>query len=101
MSESHVLRTLRILLPAVLILGWIAVAGIGGPYFGRVDEVSSNDRTAYLPDSSEATRVQEVAGDFSGSDAIPAILVITSEQELTPSELDTITETAEARRITR
>ena len=96
MSDSRLLRTLRIVLPAVLILGWIAVAGIGGPYFGRVDEVSSNDRTAYLPDSSEATRVQEVAGDFSGSDAIPAILVITSEQELTPSELDTITETAEA-----
>lgn len=96
MSDSRLLRTLRIVLPALLILGWIAVAGIGGPYFGRVDEVSSNDRTAYLPDSSEATRVQEVAGDFSGSDTIPAILVITSEQELTQGELDTITETAEA-----
>ena len=50
-------RPLRMLLPALLILGWLVAAGIGGPYFGRVDEVSSNDRTAYLPDSSAATDV--------------------------------------------
>ncbi|MBB5830487.1 MMPL family transporter [Brachybacterium aquaticum] len=71
-------RALRILLPALLIVGWLALAGVGGPYFGRVDEVSSNDRTAYLPESSEATRVAQLAPEFTGSDAIPAIIVITS-----------------------
>ena len=95
-SGPRVPRALRILIPAVLILIWLAAAGIGGPYFGRVDEVSSNDRTAYLPDSAEATRAQALAGDFSGSDAIPAIIVITGEQELTEDQLGAITDATEA-----
>lgn len=88
-------RALRLLLPVVLILGWLVLAGIGGPYFGRVDEVSSNDRTAYLPDSADATEVAQRAEDFTGSEAIPAILVITSPQELDEQELSSITEAAE------
>lgn len=94
MSESRLLRTLRIVLPTVLILGWITLAGIGGPYFGRVDEVSSNDRTAYLPDSAEATQVQALAEGFLGSEAIPAILVVTSDEELTDEQLSALTESA-------
>ena len=53
----------RVLLPALLILAWLAGASLGGPLFGRIDEVSSNDRTAYLPESADATRVQEALGD--------------------------------------
>src|SRR5699024_12732552 len=61
-------RALRVLLPALLIVGWLLAAGIGGPYFGRVDEVSSNDRAAYLPDSADATEVSQRAEDFTGSE---------------------------------
>lgn len=80
-------RWLRILLPAVLILGWLAAAGIGGPYFGRVGEVSSNDQTAYLPSSADATRVQELLGEFSESDAIPAVLVFAGAEQLTEAQV--------------
>ncbi|WP_454856453.1 MMPL family transporter [Promicromonospora soli] len=62
-------------LPAVLILVWLMGAAIGGPYFGRVDEVSSNDRTAYLPATAEATEVQERLSGFTDGDAIPAVVV--------------------------
>lgn len=72
-------RALRILLPALLIIAWLAAASFGGPLFGKVDEVSSNDRTAYLPSSADATRVQQLLPEFAGSDAIPAIVVMTSE----------------------
>jgi putative drug exporter of the RND superfamily len=89
-------RALRVLLPALLILGWLVAAGIGGPYFGRVDEVSSNDRTAYLPDSADATEVAQRAADFTGSEAIPAIVVVTSPQEMDEQTLATLTESAEA-----
>ncbi|RRR21756.1 MMPL family transporter [Brachybacterium saurashtrense] len=75
-------RALRILLPALLILGWLVAAGIGGPYFGRVDEVSSNERTAYLPETADATQVALRAPEFTGSEAIPAIVVITSPEEI-------------------
>ncbi|MEU4361051.1 MMPL family transporter [Promicromonospora sp. NPDC023987] len=72
---SRVPRWLRVTLPAVLIIVWFVGAAIGGPYFGRVDEVSSNDRTAYLPATAEATEVQERLSGFTEGDAVPAIVV--------------------------
>ncbi|GAA3944340.1 MMPL family transporter [Microbacterium soli] len=72
-------RLLRTLLSALLILAWVIGAGLGGPLFGRVDEVSSNDGTAYLPDSAAATEVQRSLGDFLGEDAIPAVVVFEAD----------------------
>src|SRR5690606_21308719 len=57
---------LRVLLPAVLILAWLTAAGFGGPLFGKVGEVSSNDQTSYLPESADATQVQALLGEFQG-----------------------------------
>lgn len=83
---------LRVFLPVALILVWLAGASFGGPLFGKVDEVSSNDQTTYLPESADATTVQQLLGEFTDSDAIPAIAVFTSEEELTPSELEAISD---------
>ncbi|MFB7845217.1 MMPL family transporter [Microbacterium sp. NPDC056052] len=79
-------RLLRILLPALIILGWLVAASLGGPLFGKVDEVSSNDRTAYLPSSSDSARVQEVQTRFAGSDEIPAIIIAASDDPLTDAQ---------------
>ena len=81
---------LRILLPAVLVVTWLVVAGIGGPYFGRVSEVSSNDQTAFLPESADATRVQHLLGELTGSDAVPAIAVFVADGALSRAQLDQI-----------
>ena len=80
----------RVLIPVALILVWLVGAGLGGPLFGKVDEVSSNDQTSYLPESSDATRVQQLLGEFSDSDAIPAIAVFVADGELSTTQLDTI-----------
>ncbi len=82
----------RVLIPALLIVAWLAAAGMGGPLFGRVDEVSSNDRTAYLPESADATQVQELLGEFTDSDAVPAIAVFSSDEELSPTTLAAISD---------
>jgi RND superfamily putative drug exporter len=78
---------LRIGLPALLIAIWFALAAYGGPLFGRIEEVSDNDPTAYLPSSAEATQVQKQLSDFLGDDAIPAILLVSSDREITEDEL--------------
>ncbi|MGA4669924.1 MMPL family transporter [Propionibacteriaceae bacterium Y1923] len=83
-------RWLRILVPAALILAWLVGAAIGGPYFGRVGEVSSNEQANYLPSSADATKVQELQGRFNDSEAIPAILVFTSETALTEQQIGVI-----------
>ena len=79
-------RWLRILLPAVLIVLWVAGAGAGGPLFGKVDEVSSNDQTTYLPSSADATAVRDAQDDFLGSDSIPAIVVFSSSDDVELSD---------------
>jgi len=80
-------RVLRVLLPSLVVIAWLAVAGIGGPYFGKVGEVSSNDQTTYLPASADATTVQKRLADFLGSDRVPAVVVFASDSPLTDQQL--------------
>lgn len=87
---SRVPRWLRVTLPALLILVWLAAAAVGGPYFGRVDEVSSDDRTAYLPATAEATQVQERLSGFTDGDAVPAVVVFVAPDGLTGGDLDAV-----------
>ncbi len=82
------MRTLRILIPSALVLVWLVAAGIGGPYFGRIDEVSNNDQTAYLPSSADATTVQQRLTDFLGDDTVPAIVIFVADSELDDGQLD-------------
>lgn len=77
---------LRLLLPAIILAAWLAGAAVGGPYFGRVGEVSSNDQTAYLPSSADATVVQRLLGEFSGAEAAPAIIVFESDSAVTEEQ---------------
>lgn len=72
-------RLFRILVPGLLIIGWLVAGSVGGPYFGRVDEVSSNDATSYLPASAEATQVQKRLPAFLGSDTLPATAVFVAD----------------------
>jgi RND superfamily putative drug exporter len=68
-------RWVRPLIGLVLTLLWVAVAGLGGPYFGRINEVATNDQSSYLPSSAESTQVQKRLVDFYGDETIPAVVV--------------------------
>lgn len=81
-------RFLRVLLPSILVLAWLAIAGIGGPYFGKISEVSTNSSTDFLPASSDSTQVAQQITDFYDSDAAPAIIVFESEEKLSKSQMD-------------
>ncbi|GAA5229836.1 MMPL family transporter [Arthrobacter cryoconiti] len=80
-------RWLRILLPAVLLIIWFAAASFGGPTFGKLSSVSSNDQAAFLPASAESTEVNTWQQKFTDSKEIPAIVVIASKSALTPTQL--------------
>ena len=69
-------RFLRIVVPAVVIVVWLVVAAIGGPFFGRVSEVSTNDQTSFLPASADATTVQDRAAAFRDETGAPAVIVL-------------------------
>ncbi|SDS75888.1 putative drug exporter of the RND superfamily [Brevibacterium sandarakinum] len=79
-------RIVRILVPAVLILLWLAVFGFGGMSFGSIDEVATDERSSFLPSSAESTKVQNEITEFTGSDAVPAIIVAERQGGLTDAD---------------
>ena len=87
-------RWLRAVIPTALILVWLTVAGIGGPYFGRISEVSSTDQTSFLPASSEATQVQNLLVKFRGDKTIPAIVVFARDSGVTKIDRRYVDDTA-------
>lgn len=69
-------KWVRRLLPIAVIVVWFIVASIGGPTFGKLSSVSSNDQTTFLPSSAESTKVAKLQSDFYSNNTIPAVVVI-------------------------
>lgn len=85
-------KWLRVLLPSALIVIWLAIAGIGGPYFGKISQVASNDQATFLPESAESTKVNEQIGKFQSDNTIPTIIVFTANgTSLSDTQTTTIT----------
>jgi putative drug exporter of the RND superfamily len=97
MKQSKPHTWIRTFIPIVLITIWLAVAGVGGPYFGRIDEVSEVDLTAFLPESAEATQVANKLGDFVNDDTLAAIIVMQTDDatKLSEAQVAQIKDTAE------
>ena len=70
---------LRWLLPAVIALLWLGLAGPLGSFSGKLAQVSENDSAAFLPDSAESTRVTELQEGFRTERTLPVILLWESE----------------------
>ncbi|GAB4100368.1 MMPL family transporter [Sinomonas halotolerans] len=69
-------RSARWLLPVGLVVLWFVLAGLGGPTFGKLSSVSSNDQATFLPASAESTEVRAWQEEFTDSQAIPALVVV-------------------------
>ncbi|MGW0564030.1 MMPL family transporter [Streptomyces sp. NPDC003016] len=72
-------RRIRWLLPAVLIVAWLAVGGMLGPYAGKLGEVATNDQAAFLPRSAESTKVVDAQKAFRQGETLPVVVVWTSD----------------------
>lgn len=80
-------RPIRWLVPAMLVLVWLAVGGGLGPFAGKLTEVSTNDQAAFLPRSAESTRVLEVQERFRQDATQPLIVVWTADgKDVTPEQ---------------
>lgn len=79
-------RWLRRIVLALLILAWVALAGVGGPTFGKLSGVSSNDQAAFLPASAQSTVVQGWQQRFSDTNSVPAVVVIRATHTIAPAQ---------------
>ncbi len=66
----------RVLLPGILIVGWLVLAAIGGQYISKLSDLSSTDLDSFLPSNAESSLANKQLVKFSGSDkAIPVVIV--------------------------
>lgn len=63
------------LLSVAVVMAWLIGAGVGGPYFGKISEVSELDLTSFLPKSSEAGEVAVVSQKYRDENLLPAVIV--------------------------
>lgn len=90
------LRTLRLVVPAVLVLLWLGWTAAGGQTFGNLSAVTSNDQATFLPADAESTRALELQGQFGDSDAVPAtIIAVPSTSEVTEEDFAVAEDAAE------
>ncbi|MEO8691158.1 MAG: MMPL family transporter [Candidatus Saccharimonas sp.] len=82
---------LRLVVPIALLAVWLGISAIGGPYFGRISEVSSNDLSTFLPKNVESTNVKDEVAKFQNSSTIPAIVVFESSGGLTSADKSKLT----------
>jgi len=81
------IRRRRWLLPAVLVLIWLAVGGPLGSFQGQLAGVAENDNAAFLPTIAESTKVNELQPRFADAAIIPAIIVYERESGITSDDI--------------
>lgn len=70
-------RTGKLVALSVIIIAiWLGIAAFGGPQFGNLSDVATNDQSSFLPQSSESAQAQQKIKEFGDQDRLPAIIVV-------------------------
>lgn len=77
-------RSVRWLIPVILLIAWLGIGGGLGPYAGKLGEVATNDQAAFLPQNAESTQVIDAQKAFQQNETLPVILVWTSTEKGAP-----------------
>jgi RND superfamily putative drug exporter len=87
---------LRRLLPALILIVWLGGAAPLSALGGKLSGLQENDIAAFLPDSAESTRVQELQSAFQATESIPAVLLWENPDGIDQATLATIGERLQA-----
>ncbi|TFV74962.1 MMPL family transporter [Blastococcus sp. CT_GayMR19] len=85
-------RSLRWLLPLLILLVWLGSAAPLSALGAKLTGLQENDIAAFLPDSAESTRVQELQTSFQPTESIPALLLWESDGAVDQATLGAIGE---------
>ncbi|SCE86970.1 putative drug exporter of the RND superfamily [Micromonospora viridifaciens] len=79
-------RRTATLVAVAVVLGWLLVGALAGPYAGRLGDVATNDNAAFLPANAEATRAQDLSAGFVTRQTTPALVVYERTSGITPAD---------------
>lgn len=74
------------MLPALVVLLWLAIGATVGPYSGRLAEVQTNDSASFLPSNAEATEVAALQKRFSDEVVNPTVVVYQRTSGITAAD---------------
>ncbi|MFE9652478.1 MMPL family transporter [Micromonospora sp. NPDC006431] len=74
------------LIAGAVVLGWLVIGAIAGPYSGKLGDVATNDNAAFLPANAEATRAQDLSAGFVTRQTTPALIVYQRTAGITPAD---------------
>ena len=92
-TEQHSSGRRRAVLRGVglvlVVVAWLAIAGLGGPAIGSLSTVQSNDQESFLPSGAESVAATEAARAFDDSGQLPGFVVFTTADgaTATPQQL--------------
>jgi putative drug exporter of the RND superfamily len=76
----------RWLVPALVIVAWLVGGSALGPLSGKTSDVQKNDNSAFLPQSAESTKVQELIPRFTETQSAAGIVLYVRPGGLTDAD---------------
>ncbi len=71
----------------VLVVFWVAVMALTGPFAGKLPKVEKNDAIAYLPASAQSTKVNNALARFPGGQQVPGVVLYVAQRgTITPAQ---------------
>jgi RND superfamily putative drug exporter len=90
------MRRIRWWVPALLVVVWLGIGAVGGPFAGKLAEVATNDNASFLPDNAEATEAANLQQKFQDRQILPAVVVAERQSGITEDDLDFLNGRAQA-----
>src|SRR3954447_20648264 len=90
------MRRIRWWAPALLVVVWLGLGAVGGPFTGKLADVATNDNSSFLPASAEATEAANLQRRFSEKQVLPAVVVAERKSGVTKADLDFLAGRGEA-----
>lgn len=78
------------LFAALVVLAWLAIAGVGGPLVGKLSALQKNDQASFLPVAAESKKAGDQLAPFRAGAGLPYFVVITRDGGLQPQDMATI-----------
>jgi len=80
-------KSIRFILPILLIIIWLIFASLGAPAFKNIGSVINNNQSSFLPNSSQSTSEINAQKKFINTSTFPAVLLFINKQGINRGDI--------------
>jgi RND superfamily putative drug exporter len=75
---------------ALVVVAWLMVGAVGGPYQAKINEVTKNDNSSFLPANAESTAVSDAQQRMAQQRVLSAVVIYERQAGLTAADRSAI-----------